>query len=317
MGGRARHGSAPSPPFPSQPPLLSPSIPSPLAPPSPISYVYTMLPQRHPTRAPPPHRPPRPSSCANPPPTPPLPPPPPTKTPRPRTVAASSSAAACRSLITTTDMRTRVHGKHEHVFANPAGYMYQIGCFATAPGCSHEGPPSWEFTWFQGHTWQIAVCRGCNALMGWRFRTPLARASRPDPDPSRRGRRRLTPKGHPATETHHARPQDPAPGRPGPHAKRRRAPARLLRDEGRTIEPWVRRLLAETIPLAATRIDTLSEALSFYADMNLWQRAWVGGGFADSLADEDGGDIARCALRGQCDRLWPGEVTIPVEGLAP
>ena len=79
----------------------------------------------------------------------------------------------CRALITTTDMRTRIHGKHEHVFANPAGYMYQIGCFATAPGCSHEGSPSWEFTWFQGHTWQIAVCRGCNALMGWRFRTPL------------------------------------------------------------------------------------------------------------------------------------------------
>ena len=91
----------------------------------------------------------------------------------------------------------------------------------------------------------------------------------------------------------------------------------LLRDEGRTIEPWIRNLLAETIPLAASRVDTLSEALSFYADMDLWQRAWVGGGFADSLAHEDGGDIARCALRGQCDRLWPGEVSVPVEGLAP
>lgn len=78
----------------------------------------------------------------------------------------------CRSLITTSDMRIRMHGKHEHVFANPAGYVYQVGCFSTAPGCSHEGTPSWEFTWFQGHSWQIAACRGCNALMGWRFRTP-------------------------------------------------------------------------------------------------------------------------------------------------
>lgn len=78
----------------------------------------------------------------------------------------------CRSLIAKDAMRTRVHGKHEHVFANPAGYVYQVGCFSAAPGCSHEGTPSWEFTWFQGHSWQIAVCRGCNALMGWRFRPP-------------------------------------------------------------------------------------------------------------------------------------------------
>lgn len=78
----------------------------------------------------------------------------------------------CRALIATDALRIPVAGKHEHVFANPVGYVYRVGCFSQAPGCAHEGTPSWEFTWFAGHSWQIAVCRGCNALMGWRFRTP-------------------------------------------------------------------------------------------------------------------------------------------------
>lgn len=78
----------------------------------------------------------------------------------------------CRATITGADARTHVDGKHRHVFANPAGYLYEVGCFFRAPGCAREGAPSWEFTWFAGHSWQILVCRGCNALMGWEFRTP-------------------------------------------------------------------------------------------------------------------------------------------------
>ncbi|BBD09676.1 cereblon family protein [Desulfovibrio ferrophilus] len=78
----------------------------------------------------------------------------------------------CRTMITTDDTRINVSGKHRHVFANPAGYLYELGCFSQAPGCSHEGAPSWEFTWFPGHSWQIQVCRSCNALMGWSFRPP-------------------------------------------------------------------------------------------------------------------------------------------------
>ncbi|WP_461209666.1 cereblon family protein [Desulfocurvus sp. DL9XJH121] len=78
----------------------------------------------------------------------------------------------CRAPITLETLRITVQGQHEHVLVNPAGYVYQVGCFSAAPGCSHEGAPSWEFTWFPGHTWQIAVCRACDALMGWRFRTP-------------------------------------------------------------------------------------------------------------------------------------------------
>lgn len=78
----------------------------------------------------------------------------------------------CRAVITTTDARVERRGRHRHVFANPAGLLYEVGCFSQAPGCAHEGAPSWEFTWFPGHAWQIAVCRSCNALMGWEFRTP-------------------------------------------------------------------------------------------------------------------------------------------------
>ncbi|MBU1003849.1 MAG: hypothetical protein KKE73_15160 [Proteobacteria bacterium] len=78
----------------------------------------------------------------------------------------------CRVPITSVDARINVGGKHQHVFANPAGYLYELGCFSQAPGCANEGAPSWEFTWFPGHAWQIQVCRSCNALMGWSFRTP-------------------------------------------------------------------------------------------------------------------------------------------------
>ena len=78
----------------------------------------------------------------------------------------------CRAVITSASARIERHGKHRHVFANPAGYLYELGCFSQAPGCSREGAPSWEFTWFAGHSWQIQVCRSCNALMGWEFRTP-------------------------------------------------------------------------------------------------------------------------------------------------
>lgn len=64
------------------------------------------------------------------------------------------------------------------------------------------------------------------------------------------------------------------------------------------IPPWAEHLLTGLVPRAAAEVATLRDALGFYADMNLWQRAWVGGGFTDSMAHEDGGEIARHALRG-------------------
>jgi hypothetical protein len=72
-------------------------------------------------------------------------------------------------VITSTRERTEVGGAHEHTFANPYGIVYVIGCFARAPGCGFEGPPSAFFSWFPGYDWRMAVCRGCFAHLGWSF----------------------------------------------------------------------------------------------------------------------------------------------------
>lgn len=77
--------------------------------------------------------------------------------------------AACRREITSASARTRVDGRHEHAFVNPHGFAYHIGCFSTAPGCLVAGEPSREFTWFRGHTWQMAICGGCHVHLGWSF----------------------------------------------------------------------------------------------------------------------------------------------------
>ncbi|MDK2955462.1 MAG: hypothetical protein PWQ57_958 [Desulfovibrionales bacterium] len=76
---------------------------------------------------------------------------------------------ACRSRITTIAQRTSVAGQHRHVFCNPHGYVYSLGCFSEAFGCMALGPPSQEFSWFAGWAWRIAVCKGCRNHLGWEF----------------------------------------------------------------------------------------------------------------------------------------------------
>ena len=78
---------------------------------------------------------------------------------------------ACGHEITRAGARTAVDGSHGHVFSNPGGYVYEIGCFRTAPGCLHEGMPTTEFSWFPGFSWQVALCGGCRCLMGWKYRS--------------------------------------------------------------------------------------------------------------------------------------------------
>lgn len=62
-----------------------------------------------------------------------------------------------------------VQGAYRHTFANPHGYVYEIGCFRWADGCSNIGPSSTEFSWFAGFAWRIAVCRKCRLHLGWHF----------------------------------------------------------------------------------------------------------------------------------------------------
>jgi hypothetical protein len=77
--------------------------------------------------------------------------------------------AACRHPITRERERIVVQGRHEHTYANPQGISYRIGCFAEATGCAQVGPASGAWSWFPGYRWQIAVCGGCGAHLGWRY----------------------------------------------------------------------------------------------------------------------------------------------------
>ena len=76
---------------------------------------------------------------------------------------------ACGQPVTTAAQRMALDGGHLHTFVNPHGLVFEIGCFAIAPGARPEGPPSTEFSWFPGHAWQVAVCARCQAHLGWRY----------------------------------------------------------------------------------------------------------------------------------------------------
>lgn len=79
----------------------------------------------------------------------------------------------CGQTVTTERARTERGGSHRHVFANPHGYVFDLALFSAAPGCRCEGPPSTEFPWFAGCSWQVALCRRCDIHLGWRF-APLS-----------------------------------------------------------------------------------------------------------------------------------------------
>ncbi|MFH0781668.1 MAG: cereblon family protein [Pseudomonadota bacterium] len=76
---------------------------------------------------------------------------------------------ACGGVVTWKDQKIQVSGSHSHTFFNPAGIVYELGCFQQAPGCLVVGPPSAEFTWFPGHLWRLALCRRCRTHLGWLF----------------------------------------------------------------------------------------------------------------------------------------------------
>ncbi|GBC59993.1 hypothetical protein DENIS_0935 [Desulfonema ishimotonii] len=75
----------------------------------------------------------------------------------------------CGSRITTAGDRMDMNGQHRHVFNNPAGYIFEIGCFGRAEGCASRGTPTMEFTWFAGFAWRFAMCGKCNAHLGWHY----------------------------------------------------------------------------------------------------------------------------------------------------
>lgn len=77
--------------------------------------------------------------------------------------------AACGFRVTRQGWRLSVDGKATHVFFNPAGLVFELGCFSAAPGCACVGEASMEFTWFGGYAWRVALCRNCAVHLGWRY----------------------------------------------------------------------------------------------------------------------------------------------------
>jgi hypothetical protein len=77
--------------------------------------------------------------------------------------------AACEQPVTDRDEAISVDGRHDHRCVNPGGWIYDIGCFARAPGVVAEGATESYFSWFKGYAWQIACCTRCEAHLGWAF----------------------------------------------------------------------------------------------------------------------------------------------------
>lgn len=76
---------------------------------------------------------------------------------------------ACGGVVTAKDQKIQVSGSYAHTFFNPAGIVYELGCFQKAPGCLDVGAPSREFTWFPEYLWCISLCRYCRTHLGWVF----------------------------------------------------------------------------------------------------------------------------------------------------
>jgi hypothetical protein len=79
----------------------------------------------------------------------------------------SIRCAVCQHGITTNQQRTFIDGAHEHTFVNPAGHIYNIGCYKEAPGCVETGELALEHTWFKGYIWNYALCSRCFSHLGW------------------------------------------------------------------------------------------------------------------------------------------------------
>lgn len=76
---------------------------------------------------------------------------------------------ACGHEITNHEQKCSIANSHSHTFFNPAGIVYEIGCFKEAAGCQITGQPTTEFSWFTGYWWRFALCSNCQAHLGWLY----------------------------------------------------------------------------------------------------------------------------------------------------
>lgn len=75
----------------------------------------------------------------------------------------------CQQPITDPSKQIIVNQSFRHIFANPYGHVFEIGCFSDAMGCRAASISSTEFSWFIGYSWQIGVCAQCSTHLGWFF----------------------------------------------------------------------------------------------------------------------------------------------------
>ena len=79
----------------------------------------------------------------------------------------------CRQAVTHPSDRMVKKGAHRHVFANPGGIVYEIGCFRSVRDCGYAGQATIEFSWFPGFTWRVVFCGSCLTHLGWVFESPV------------------------------------------------------------------------------------------------------------------------------------------------
>ncbi|MCP4107107.1 MAG: hypothetical protein GY749_16465 [Desulfobacteraceae bacterium] len=77
----------------------------------------------------------------------------------------------CKYKITSFEDIMEVEGRHMHIFSNPEGIVFQIGCFSSADGCVNRGVPTTEFTWFAGFSWRFSFCSNCYMHLGWFYQS--------------------------------------------------------------------------------------------------------------------------------------------------
>jgi len=75
----------------------------------------------------------------------------------------------CDHPITRPEARIPVNEQHTHVFTNPHGMTFRIGCFREALGATRCGESTDFWSWFPGYRWQVVVCGSCQLHLGWHF----------------------------------------------------------------------------------------------------------------------------------------------------
>ncbi len=83
--------------------------------------------------------------------------------------AAIVICASCGHRLADAAAAIEVDGRHRHTCVNPAGIVFRIACYQSAPGCAGEGAPSDYFSWFAGYFWQVLCCGRCRSHLGWAF----------------------------------------------------------------------------------------------------------------------------------------------------